>query len=203
MQRLPLRRDDAAAGLISQGAGCVRPSLTAGRKVMSAPVQTDDNATMSPTMYAPPWARDTTRDVPGDAGMAAVEKALNASEEFRHRLPAAAPLELPEKKRPWRDKPFEGDIAVRHLRERGSLEPVAVPAPPMPPMPTLGLLARVAAAVGLAGLAALFVVGAMPQPLQGSFVVAKPEQPQPISPQPVVSDRLVARVQPVAFADRF
>ena len=66
----------------------------------------------------------------------------------------------------------------------------------------LGLLARVAAAIVLAGLAAFFVVGAMPQPLQGSFVAAKPEESQPISPQPVVSERVVASVQPVAFADR-
>src|SRR3954464_12643108 len=109
---------DHAPGIENfQGASCVRPSLTAGRVVMSAPVQTDDKASMFPTMYAPPWAREATRDVPGDAGMAAVEKALNASDEFRRTLPTAAPLELPEKK--GREKPFEGDIAVRHLRERG------------------------------------------------------------------------------------
>src|SRR3954471_359189 len=136
---------------------------------MSTPVQTENNPSMFPTMYAPPWARETTRDVPGDAGMAAVEKALNASDEFRRTLPAAAPLKLAEKKPQWRDKPFEGDIAVRHLRERGSLEPVAVPAPPMDEGgSSVGLLARVAGAVGLSALAAFFVVGAMPQPLQGS-----------------------------------
>src|SRR5207253_4136454 len=102
--------------------------------------------------HAPPWAREATRDVPGDAGMAAVEKALNASDEFRRTLPAAAPLELAEKKR--REKPFEGDVALKHLRERGSLEPVAVPAPPMDEgRSSVGLVARVAGAVGLAGLA--------------------------------------------------
>src|SRR5437762_8796363 len=98
---------------------------------MSAPIQTDDKTAMFPTMYAPPWAREASRDVPGDAGMAAVDKALNASDEFRRTLPAAAPLERAETKRLWRDRPFEGDVAVRHLRERASLEPVAVPAPPM------------------------------------------------------------------------
>src|SRR5947199_3065392 len=100
---------------ISGGASCVRPSLTAGGRVMSTPVQTEDNPSMFPTMYAPPWARETTRDVPGDAGMAAVEKALNASDEFRRTLPAAAPLKMAEEKPQWREKPFEGDIAVRHL----------------------------------------------------------------------------------------
>src|SRR5947209_18886261 len=153
---------------------------------MSAPVQTDDTATISPTMYAPPWAREL-RDVPGDAGMAAVEQALSASDEFRRTLPAAAALGRPEKKWRLRDKPFEGDIAVRHLRERGSLEPVAVPAPPMQDGgSSVGLLARVAGAVGLAALAAFFVVGAMPQPLEGSrlFGIMKPEPPRP---QPIVA----------------
>ena len=53
-------------------------------RVMSAPVRNDDNPSMfptmyAPTMYAPPWAREEARDVPRDAGMAAVDKALNAS----------------------------------------------------------------------------------------------------------------------------
>jgi hypothetical protein len=191
---------------------------------MSAPVRNDDVPTMFPaTMYAPPWARAEVRDVAGDIGMAAVDKALNASDEFRRTLPPVAPLEVSDGKRCWRDKPFEGDIAVRHLRERPSLDPVAVPAPPMPPMPpmpTVGALARVAGAFGLAALAAFFVVGAMPQPLQGaanqSSVAAKPfwsrmlggtshEQPQALIPQPVVTERAIAdtaSVQPVAFADR-
>jgi len=188
---------------------------------MSAPVRNDDVPTMFPaTMYAPPWARAEVRDVAGDIGMAAVDKALNASDEFRRTLPPVAPLEVSDGKRRWRDKPFEGDIAVRHLRERPSLDPVPVPAPPMPPMPTVGVLARVAGAVGLAALAAFFVVGAMPQPLQGaanqSSVAVKPfwsrvfggtsqEQPQALIPQPVVTDRAIsntASVQPVAFADR-
>ncbi|TMJ02876.1 MAG: hypothetical protein E6G97_11030 [Alphaproteobacteria bacterium] len=174
---------------------------------MSAPVQSDDKTAMFPTMYAPPWAREASRDVPGDAGMAAVAKALNASDDFRRALPAAASRELPEKKRPWRDKPFSGDIAVRLLRQRGSLEPVAVPEPPMEGSGSpVGLLARVAGAIGLAALAAFFVVGAMPQPLQGSrlFGVAKPEQSQPqaIVAQPVMTERIVASLEPVALADR-
>jgi len=135
--------------------------------------------------------------------MAAVDKALNASDELRRTLPAAAPLGRVEKTQRWRDKPFEGDIAVRRLRERGSLEPVAVPAPPLQDGGTaVGLLARVAGAVGLAGLAAFVVVGVMPQPLQGSFAAAKPEQPQPIVSQQVMTERVVASAEPIAFADR-
>gem|GEM_PF-1695877 len=135
---------------------------------MSAPIRSEaDTPSMfptmyAPTMYAPPWAREGTRDAPGDAGMAAVDKALNASAEFRRTLPAAAPLEAAGGKRRWRDKPFDGDIAARHLRARPSLDPVAVPMPPMPPMPTVGILARVAGAVGLAALAAFFMVGTAP-----------------------------------------
>src|SRR6188474_1564875 len=103
---------------------------------MSAPVRNDDVPTMfpatmyAPTMYAPPWARAEVRDVAGDVGMAAVDKALNASDEFRRTLPPAAPLAVSDGKRRWRDKPFEGDIAARHLRERLSLDPVGVPVPP-------------------------------------------------------------------------
>src|SRR3954454_13298349 len=122
---------------------------------MSTPVQSDDKPSMFPTMYAPPWARETSRDVPGDAGMAAVDKALNASDELRRTLPAAATLERRERKRQWREKPFEGGIARRHLGERGTLDPVAMPAPPMQVGGSaVGLLARVAGAIGLAALAA-------------------------------------------------
>jgi hypothetical protein len=131
---------------------------------MSAPIRSDaDTPTMFPTMYAPPWAREEAQDLPGDAGMAAVDKALNASEEFRRTLPAAAPLEAADGKRRWRDKPFDGDIAARHMRERPSLDPVPVPAPPLrEPGSAVGILARVAGAVGLAALAAFFMVGTAP-----------------------------------------
>ena len=138
-------------------------AVTDGREVvvMSAPVRNGEGTPSTfPTMYAPPWARGAAGDA-GDAGLAAVDKALNASEEFRRTLPPAASLE--DGKR-WRDKPFEGDLAVKRLRERPTLDPVAMP---VPPMPTRGasatLAARVAGAVGLAALAAFVVVGAMPQ----------------------------------------
>jgi len=118
---------------------------------------------MFPTMYAPPWAREEVRDAPGDAGMAAVDRALSASEEFRRTLPPAAPLEVAGGKPRWRDRPFDGDIAARHLRQRPSLDPVAVPAPPLrEPGSTVGVFARVLGAVGLAALAAFFMVGTAP-----------------------------------------
>ena len=57
---------------------------------MSAPVRSgEETPSTFPTMYAPPWARGTA----GDAGLAAVDKALNASDEFRRTLPPAASLE--------------------------------------------------------------------------------------------------------------
>jgi hypothetical protein len=187
---------------------------------MSAPVRNDDETpSMFPTMYAPPWARERAQDLPGDAGMAAVDKALNASGEFRATLPPAAPLEA---KRRW-NKPFDGDIAAKHLRERPSLDPVVVPAPPVQERGApLAVLARVTGAIGLAALAAFFVVGAMPQPLQGAAsrdpAIAKPfwarlfgmpkrEEPQVIDaqsivPQSVATQRVVIPAEPAAFADR-
>jgi hypothetical protein len=165
---------------------------------MSAPVRNDDQTpSMFPTMYAPPWAREGTRGA-GDATMAAVGKALNASDELRRTLPPAPTLE--DGKR-WREKPFDGDIAAKHLRERRSLDPV-----PMPPMPTrktpAALLARIAGAIGLAALAAFFVVGAMPQPLQGASqdaVVAKPFWSRLFDSTERV---IVPAAEPLTFADR-
>jgi hypothetical protein len=150
---------------------------------MSAPVRIDelDERSQMPTMYAPPWARDGARDT----GLAAVDKALNASEEFRRTLPPAAQL---VSKR-WRDPaPFEGDIAARHLRERPSLDPVALAPPRRERGAGVALLARVGGAVGLAALAAFFVVGAIPQPMQ--------------APQAAVTVPIVAAEEPLAFAER-
>lgn len=159
---------------------------------MSAPVRNDElderaqTPTMyAPTMYAPPWAREGTRNAPGDAGLAAVDKALNASEEFRRTLPPAAPL---VSKR-WREPvPFDGDVAARHLRERPSLDPVPLAPPLRERGAGVAVLARVGGAVGLAALAAFFVVGAIPQPMQ--------------APQAAVTERIVAAEEPVAFAER-
>jgi hypothetical protein len=134
---------------------------------MSAPIRSDvENAgketpSMFPTMYAPPWAREAGASV--DAGVAAADKALNASEHFRRMLPPAALLEGLEEKSRSREKPFDGDIAARHLRQRPSLDPVAVPAPPLREAGSrVGVFARVSGAVGLAALAAFFMVGTTP-----------------------------------------
>jgi hypothetical protein len=169
-------------------------------------------------MYAPPWAREDARSA-GDAGMEAVEKALNASAEFRRTLPPAASLE--DGKR-WRDKPFAGDIAVKHMRERRSLDPVALPAlPDEGRRVPVGALARVTGAIGLAALAAFVVVGAMPRPLQASRqdnvearpiwsrLFAPPAQEPPtikadaLVPQPVVTERIAVPAEPAALAERF
>jgi hypothetical protein len=147
---------------------------------------------MFPMMYAPPWARDAARDAAEVAGTKAVDNALNASEELRRTLPSAAPLAKKEAAQPkeaprpkeatlpkaallpkdgqrrYRDKPFDGDIAARHFRERPSLDPVAVPPPPARQRRSaVAILARLTGAASLAALAAFFMVG-MPQPLLGA-----------------------------------
>jgi hypothetical protein len=157
---------------------------------MSAPIQNEtETPSTGAAMYAPPWARGAA----GDAGLAAVDKALSASDGFRRTLPPAASLE--DGRRRFREKPFEGDLAAKRLRERGSLDPVPVPAPPVEARASGALLARAAGAVGLAALAAFVVVGAMPQPRL--FATAAPEPPQPkadaIQPQPVpLAERFAA-----------
>jgi hypothetical protein len=181
--------------------------------VMSAPVRNgEETPSTFPTMYAPPWARGGADGAghaghAGDAGLAAVDKALSASEEFRRTLPPAASLE--DGKR-WRDKPFEGDIAAKRLRERPTLDPVAMPAPPAQERGTsAALLARVAGAVGLAALAAFVVVGAMPQSrllataAQDPQPMPQPVRPDAIVPQPVATERVFILAEPAALAERF
>jgi hypothetical protein len=172
---------------------------------MSAPVRNgEETPSTFPTMYAPPWARGAA-DGAGDAGLAAVDRALNASEEFRRTLPPAASLE--DGKR-WRDKPFEGDLAAKRLRERPTLDPVVMSAPPIRrPGASASLAARIAGAVGLAALAAFVVVGAMPQSRLLATAAQDP-QPQParpdaIVPQPVATERVFIPAEPAALAERF
>lgn len=169
---------------------------------MSAPVRSGEEAPATfPTMYAPPWARGSA----GDAGLAAVDKALNASDEFRRTLPPAASLE--DGKR-WRERPFEGDLAAKRLRERPTLDPVGVP---MPPAEARGgpaaMLARVAGAVGLAALAAFVVVGAMPQSRLLATAAQDPQpqavRPDAIVPQPVTTERVFIPAEAAALAERF
>ena len=169
---------------------------------MSTPVQKDETPTTSATMYAPPWARGAA----GDAGLAAVDKALNASEELRRTLPPAASLD--DGKRRWRDKPFEGDLAAKRLRERPTLDPVRMPAPPAGAHGApVAVFARVAGAVGLAALAAFVVVGAMPQSrlLATAAIEPTPAQARPdaIIPQPVATERVFVQADVAGLAERF
>jgi hypothetical protein len=201
-----LRRSQFLQGAIKENA------VDDGREVlvMSAPMPNENETpAMGAAMYAPPWARGAAgaagaaAAAAADAGLAAVDKALNASDEFRRTLPRAASLE--DGKR-WRDKPFEGDVAAKRLRERGSLDPVAVPMPPVEARGASGaLLARVAGAVGLAALAAFVVVGAMPQ--SRLFATAAQEPPQvkaeAMVPQPVTTARVFVPIDAAALAERF
>jgi hypothetical protein len=121
---------------------------------MSAPIQhATDTLWQTPTMYAPPWAREEVREAAGEAA----DAALAASEQFRRALPPAPLL----RERRWREKPFEGDLAIVRLRERPSLEPVMMPALSTRGT-SVGVLARVVGAIGLAALAAFFMVGTAP-----------------------------------------
>jgi hypothetical protein len=167
---------------------------------MSAPIPNENETpSMFPTMYAPPWAREAA----GDAGLAAVDNALNASAEFRRTLPPAGTLE--DGKR-WRDKPFEGDLAAKRLRERLTLDPVPVPGPPVEAGGArVATMARIAGAVGLAALAAFVVVGALPQSRLFATVAQEMPQVKPdaIVPQPVITERVLITAEPAALAERF
>jgi hypothetical protein len=182
---------------------------------MSAPVrnQADDRLLQTPTMYAPPWAREEARA----ASEEAADSALAASEAFRRVLPPAPLLTEPEPRARWREPaPFDGDLAAVRLRERASLDPVAVPPPPLREGSAVTglLLARIAGAVSLAALAALLLVGTLP--LMGAVKAesdsalpslwsrfgapAAPRPPtQPASEEPVpLSDRFPAPPEPAS-----
>ena len=237
---------------------------------MSTPISNGNDNAQAAMIYAPPWAREGTRegreetrnethgpsrnekqgpsrgeahgpsrgemreadvreaacaaleDALRDAPAAAAENVLAASEQLRRTLPPAS--QLGDRRPRWREPtPFEGDIAIVQLRERGTLEPVAVPAPPASRgSSNTGVLTRVVGAVGLAALAAFFMVGTTPF----SFAVkaegettpslwsrlmtrsAKPETPVPpktvaevTPPAPVVPKP--PALAPLALADRF
>ena len=113
-------------------------------------------------MYAPPWARDSVTD--------AADAAIDASEKLRSALPPASSLKEPERRR-RAFATFEGDLAVRELRARPSLDPDGVPEPPVvgSRKSSYSLLGRLSGAAGLAALAALFMmVGTAPGSLRGA-----------------------------------
>jgi TPR repeat protein len=175
---------------------------------MSAPMlnETNDRLLQTPTMYAPPWAREEARA----ASEAAADNAVAASEEFRRVLPPAPLLAEPARRTRWREPaPFDGDLAAVRLRERASLDPVAVPPPPLRQRGSVTgvLVARIAGAIGLAALAALLMVG---MPLKGA-VKAESETALPsiwsrfgaATPGRQAADAQPAEVQVAALAERF
>jgi hypothetical protein len=114
-------------------------------------------------MYAPPWAREPSSD-PATA-------ALIAAQRLRRTLPPAPQLQEPGSKeqggklRAPDATPFDGDVAVRRLRELGSLDPVQLPPPPQPQSGSAAaMIVRLGGAIGVAAVAALFVVGVVPFP---------------------------------------
>jgi hypothetical protein len=237
---------------------------------MSTPILNENDTAQPAMIYAPPWAREGTREgregreareekrsekreetrnetfgpsrgevreadvreaacaaleeALRDAPVAAAENVLAASEQLRRTLPPAS--QLGDRRPRWREPaPFEGDIAIVQLRERGTLEPVAVPAPPASRgSSNTGVLTRVVGAVGLAALAAFFMVGTTPF----SFAVkaegdtapslwarlmtrsARPQPELPAPPKPVAEVTppvpVVPKppaIAPIALADRF
>ena len=159
-----------------------------------------------------------------DAPVAAAENVLAASEQLRRTLPPAS--QLGDRRPRWREPaPFEGDIAIVQLRERGTLEPVAVPAPPASRgSSNTGVLTRVVGAVGLAALAAFFMVGTTPfsfavkaegetSPSLWARLMTRSARPQPETPAPPKPVAEVTppvpvvpkppAIAPIALADRF
>jgi len=177
----------------------------------SNPNNIDDRVLEEPTMAPPAWLRgeggetapdgaaEARREGAHEAALAAVERALAASDRLRSTLPPAA--KLGERRTRRRDPAqFEGDLAAMRLRERPTLDPVAL----MTPVESeggspVGLAARIVGAVGLAALAAFFIVGTTPfslavkadgdsAPSWWTRLVARnaPPAAKPAAPAPVV-----------------
>jgi hypothetical protein len=122
-----------------------------GEAIMSTPVRDEDD---DPRLYAPQWARrspsvlaepSTLAHVPPMSPAAASEAIANVA-SGPSRISAHAPLTAPGAVSappmapgvggpnigmpPQRLRPFEGDVAVKDLRRRLSLDPELVPEPP-------------------------------------------------------------------------
>jgi hypothetical protein len=124
----------------------------------------------SARMYAPPWARDAATD--------AADAAIGASEKLRSALPPAPLLQEPERRRRGAVA-FEGDVAMRELRTRPSLDPSGVPEPPVvgSRSASYSLLGRLVGAGALAALAALFMFGGAPGSLRSAPGAADDARP--------------------------
>jgi hypothetical protein len=158
---------------------------------MSSPFQPDDNGRDERLRYAPRWARDQ-RSADDDAG-APPPPMDRPIDRLRGAVqgPAAAPR-VPEAGQSlsravdFDEEPFEGDVAVKQLRLRQSLEPRPVPEPPLleRPGPRFGMFARFAVAAVIAAVIAFAVVALMPASSnQGQQVVATADSQQVLSQQ--------------------
>jgi branched-chain amino acid transport system substrate-binding protein len=98
--------------------------------------------------YAPPWARESQpADDPDTA---------QPVERFRSAPQLASPVDYDE-------EPFEGDVAIKQLRHRRSLDPEPVPEPSLheAPRPQLGMFVRFFVAAVIAAVVAFSVVAFM------------------------------------------
>ena len=125
---------------------------------MSAPIHDDFEDRLK---YAPPWARQSEPD--GREPRPPEEAARPRNLDEPSHLPSA-PSTVPRAYEREPDGPpesgFEGDIAIRRLRRRMSLDPQAVPEPPAMTRPrtTPRMIARLAGVMLLAAVAAFVLV---------------------------------------------
>jgi len=181
---------------------------------MSAPIQPDDNRDER-LRYAPRWAREPRPDN--------TNVVTPPAERFRN-TPSITPRVVdtnPNLPRAvdFDEEPFEGDVAIKQLRLRQSLEPRPVPEPPMLETagPRFGMFGRFAVAAVIAALIAFAVVAVMPAAQnQGTATAEAPQGPslgsrlfgggQGAAPQPsrpiprlTVEDRRGVANQPMGF----
>ena len=158
---------------------------------MSSPVGRDDGIE-DPLLYAPRWARHakpqqpTIADTPGIGSApptVPTDAPPTAPNDGHMTVPIAAPLmapgiggpnvELP----PPRGRPFAGDVAIKDLRRRLSLDPDLVPQPPlqqqrrglMPVLPWIGRFAFVLASAAIVAFTITLVT--VPSDLRNSAIV--------------------------------
>jgi hypothetical protein len=155
---------------------------------MSSPVGPDNNGIDDPLLYAPRWARNAKSQppaiadppphrigaapptVPPDAPIAApTERAPTDRPPMDGLLtapivapPMAPGIGGPNIELPPRQRPFAGDVAIRDLRRRLSLDPDLVPQPPqqsglMPALPWIGRFAFVLASAAIVAFAITLV----------------------------------------------
>jgi hypothetical protein len=145
---------------------------------MSSPVERD-NGIDDPLLYAPRWARNAGPRPPTIADAPPTAPIDGASTDALPTTPIAAPpmapgiggpnLELP----PPRQRPFAGDVAIKDLRRRLSLDPDLVPQPPqsrlIPAVPWIGRFAFVLGSAAIVAFTITLVT--VPSDLRNSSIV--------------------------------